>query len=121
MTKIAKFEYTFAHEPDAAWIIALWKLIHGGDPAPELVAAQAIAALAPYAARTDSSLTFAQLQKQLAAASIAVTERDVETAGKAEAAIERRHLVPHQYCFKFGHETICITMPVITHLPPPED
>ncbi|MGI8915387.1 MAG: hypothetical protein ACR2JY_16660 [Chloroflexota bacterium] len=25
---------TLAHELDAAWIIALWKAIHGGDPSP---------------------------------------------------------------------------------------
>ena len=31
-------ERVFAHELDAAWIIALWKAIHGGDPAPEAVA-----------------------------------------------------------------------------------
>jgi hypothetical protein len=24
-----------AHEPDAAWLIALWLAIHGGDPAPD--------------------------------------------------------------------------------------
>jgi hypothetical protein len=119
MKAIPKFEYTFAHELDAAWIIALWKMIHGGDPAPELVAAQAIAALAPYAARTESSLTFARLQKQLAAVNIAVTEHEIETAGKREAAIEHPHPVTHQYCFKFGHETICITLPVVTHFPPP--
>jgi hypothetical protein len=39
-----------AHVNDAEWIIALWLAIHGGDPAPERVAAQAIAALAPLAA-----------------------------------------------------------------------
>ena len=26
---------TLAHVPDIAWIIALWKAIHGGDPAPD--------------------------------------------------------------------------------------
>src|ERR1039457_206028 len=36
-------EIVLAHEPDAAWIIALWKAIHGGDPAPEAVAAGVIA------------------------------------------------------------------------------
>lgn len=118
MATIPRFEYTLAHELDAAWIIALWKAIHGGDGGPELVAAQAIAALAPYAARTESTITFAHLQKQLGAANITVTEHDVETAGKAEAARELRRPIVHQYCFKFGGETICIQLPV-THLPPP--
>jgi hypothetical protein len=28
-------EFVLAHEPDIAWLIALWIAIHGGDPAPE--------------------------------------------------------------------------------------
>ena len=40
-----KPDFTLAHELDAAWIIAIWKSIHGGDPSPEQVAIQAIAAL----------------------------------------------------------------------------
>jgi hypothetical protein len=28
-------ELTLAHEPDVAWIVALWLAIHGGDPGPE--------------------------------------------------------------------------------------
>src|SRR5215813_13103298 len=111
MATIPRFEYTLAHELDAAWIIALWKAIHGGDPGPEIVAAQAIAALAPYAARTESTLTFAQLQKQLAAANIGVTEREMETAGKTATTRELRRPITHQYCFKFGGETICIQLP----------
>ena len=117
-TTLPKFEVNLAHEPDAAWIIALWKWIHGGDPSPELVAAQAIAALAPYAVRTKSSVTLARLQKQLATANIAVTEKDVESAGKSETTRELRHPMAHQYCFKFGGETICIQLP-LNHLPPP--
>src|SRR2546423_13592409 len=30
-----RFTTRSAHQLDAAWIIALWKAIHGGDPAPE--------------------------------------------------------------------------------------
>lgn len=40
-----KANITIAYELKAAWIIALWKAIHGGDPSPEQVAIQAIAAL----------------------------------------------------------------------------
>jgi hypothetical protein len=39
-------EKKFSHELDAAWIMLLWKAIHGGDPTPEQVAFGAIAALA---------------------------------------------------------------------------
>ena len=118
MATIPKFELTLTHELDAAWIIALWKAIHGGDPAPELVAAQAIAVLAPYAARTESSLTFAQLQKQLGAANIELTKHGNETSVNTEAVRELRRPIAHQYCFKFKGETICIQLP-INHLPPP--
>jgi hypothetical protein len=33
---------------DIAWIMALWKALHGGDPSPETVAAEVIAALSQY-------------------------------------------------------------------------
>ena len=33
---------------DVAWILALWKALHGGDPSPEAVAAEVIAALSQY-------------------------------------------------------------------------
>ena len=33
---------------DVAWIIQLWKALHGGDPDSQTVAAQAIAALSQY-------------------------------------------------------------------------
>jgi hypothetical protein len=56
-----------AFDLDAAWIIALWLAIHGGHPAPEAAAAQAIADLAPYLGGAESSLFFSQLQMQFAA------------------------------------------------------
>ena len=33
---------------DVAWIIELWKVVHGGDPTPEAVAAEVIAAMSQY-------------------------------------------------------------------------
>ena len=33
---------------DVAWIIELWKALHGGDPDSQTVAAEAIAALSQY-------------------------------------------------------------------------
>ncbi|MGA8436642.1 MAG: hypothetical protein WB762_04520 [Candidatus Sulfotelmatobacter sp.] len=56
-----------AYDLDAAWIIALWLAIHGGHPAPETAAAEAIVALAPYLSGAQSSLFFSQLQTQFAA------------------------------------------------------
>jgi hypothetical protein len=41
-----KSTYQLAHEPDVAWIIALWKAIHGGDPSPEATADESSALMA---------------------------------------------------------------------------
>jgi hypothetical protein len=53
-------DVALTYELDAAWIIALWLAIHGGHPAPEIAAAEAIAALAPYLSGTQPcTLVFA--------------------------------------------------------------
>ena len=67
-------QITLAHEPDAAWIIALWKFIHGGDPGPERVAAEVIAAMAPYLNGAAETLSFEQLEKQFATLGAQVTD-----------------------------------------------
>jgi hypothetical protein len=38
----------FASGFDVAWIIELWRAVHGGDPSPEDVAAEVIAAMSQY-------------------------------------------------------------------------
>ena len=108
-------EITLAHELDAAWIITLWKLIHGGDPSPEAVAAEAIAALAQYLHPAESSFTFAQLQKQFASVGVQVTERTEEAGAKAGTIEEPKYPVSRQYCFKLGGQTICTLLPPISH------
>jgi len=97
-------EVVLAHELDAAWIIALWKAIHGGDPSPEAVAAEAIAALAQYLRGAEYSFTFAQMEKQFASLGIKVTERTVDAGAqgsntKSNAPGERDIQQPgyHQY------------------------
>jgi len=116
-------EIYLAHELDAAWIIALWKAIHGGDGGPEQVAAQAIAALAQYVAAPSAvAFTFNELKEQFGKIGIQVTERAeaaAQNAAKPQLAADldenRFHI--HQYCFKFKGETICTELPVLTHLP----
>ncbi len=113
-------EIYLAHELDAAWIIALWKAIHGGDGGPEQIAAQAIAALAQYvAAPSEVAFTFDELKSQFAKLGAQVTERGEEANAKLRLADDpegtRRPI--HQYCFKFQGETLCIQLPVLTHLP----
>lgn len=112
-----------AHELDAAWIIALWLAIHGGDPAPEVIAAQAIAALAQYVNGTrQETFTFDQLKAQFAKLGVGVTEREKEVESSKgpqlqlkEDRDDREYRV-HQYCFKFEGSTICTELPVLTHL-----
>ena len=112
-----------AHELDAAWIIALWLAIHGGDPAPDVIAAQAIAALAQYVNGTrQETFTFEQLKSQFGKLGVVVTEREKEVDSSKGAQLqlkgdggEREYRV-HQYCFKFEGSTICAELPVLTHL-----
>jgi hypothetical protein len=117
-------EVIIAHELDAAWIIALWKAIHGGDGGPEQIAAQAIAALAQYVAGpAPAAFTFDALHARFAKLGVQVTEKVAEPANTGakpdvEAAIAIKGSKPiHQYCFKFEGETICIKLPLLTHLP----
>lgn len=115
-----------AHELDAAWIIALWKAIHGGDPSPEAVAAEAIAALAQYLRGAEYSFTFAQMEERFAKLGITVT-RQAEQAGvqadaagaKSTAARMIEQPLGHryrQYCFQVGGQTICAQIPEVALL-----
>jgi hypothetical protein len=115
-------ELYFAHELDAAWIIALWKAIHGGDGGPEEVAAQAIAALAQYVSRpSEVAFSFNELKTQFGKLGIQVTERAEEAAQAAAPQVAMAEDIEHpyrprQYCFKFKGETICTDLPNLTHL-----
>jgi hypothetical protein len=111
-----------AHELDATWIIALWLAIHGGDPAPEVIAAQAIAALAQYVNGTrQETFTFEELKAQFGKLGIGVTQREkeVESSKRPQLQLADRdehEFHVHQYCFKFEGSTICTELPVLTHL-----
>ena len=112
-----------AHELDAAWIIALWLAIHGGDPAPEIIAAQAIAALAQYVNGTrQETFTFEELKAQFSKLGVVVTEREQDAAASIKPQLlaanenDNREFRIHQYCFKFQGSTICTELPVLTHV-----
>jgi hypothetical protein len=109
-----------AHELDAAWIIDLWHAIHGGDPALQVIAAQAVAALAQYVNGTrQETFTFEQLKAQFARLGVVVTEHEKEVESpigqQLQLKADREHRV-YQYCFKFEGSTICTELPVLTHL-----
>jgi hypothetical protein len=101
-------EIVLAHEPDAAWIIALWKAIHGGDPAPEEVAASVISVMAPYLRGFSEGFTAQQLEAGFEALGVQVTQSKVEKLEQPGPAPR-----PRQYCFKFQGKTICITLPSV--------
>jgi hypothetical protein len=105
-----------AHEPDAAWIIALWKAIHGGDPPPQEIAAGVIASMAPYLREFGEPFTAKQLESGFQTLGVQVTQGEHEAANQEHDAIRP----PRQYCFKFQGKTICITLPTVK-VPPPEE
>lgn len=104
-----------AHELDAAWIIALWKLIHGGDPGPlddRAVAGNIVAALAPVlAGEPAASLTVGALKERFQRIGTEISVEVVESpqAGEGPEALRWRgpgwHYVqvcygmpPHRHC-----------------------
>ena len=117
-------DHVLAHELDAAWIIALWKAIHGGDPAPEAVAAQIIAILAPYLnesqpeRRPSVSLSFSELETQFANFGIHIidlSEGESPDALDSNSCVGPAYRGIRQYCFQFGRQTVCTQLPNISH------
>ena len=112
-----------APELDVAWIIALCLAIHGGDPSPEVVAAQAVAALAHYVNGTGHPFFgFELLKAQFGRLGVTVTERtkqEVQSAAPQSQKMndgEAREFRIHQYCFRFEGSTNCTELPILTHL-----
>jgi hypothetical protein len=106
-------EVVLAHEPDAAWIMALYRAIHGGDPPPETVAASIIGTMAPYLKGFGQAFTTQQMEAGFGTLGVKVTQPPVE-AHEANAQVRP----PRQYCFKFQGKTICIILPTVK-VPPP--
>jgi len=101
----------FARELDAAWILALWKAIHGGDPPPEQIAVEAIAALSgaliSHGEGTVSESSFAELQTRLK--EIGVELEEMSTGGEGAPSTEARRII--RYCVKWKGELACIELP----------
>ena len=113
---------TLAHDLDAAWILALWLAIHGGDPPPpiEIIVAEAISALVKTAAGIPSEAggaTFAQLQGRLKEIGVDI---QTQTLGKTESIRTESVQLSRTYCIVFKGQRICITLPVVkAPWPPP--
>jgi hypothetical protein len=108
----------FAHELDAAWIIALWKAIHGGDPAPEQIMVEAIAALSGtlvgHTAAGPAESSFEKLQARLKEIGV-----DFQAQAGERAAVSAESFVGRTYCVIFKGQRICFTLPKPFVWPPP--
>jgi len=100
----------FARELDAAWILALWKAIHGGDPPPEQIAVEAIAALSSTLISHGevSESSFAELQTRLKEIGVELEEQ-MSTGGEAAPSTAARRII--RYCVKWKGELACIELP----------
>ena len=110
----------FAHALDAAWIIALWKAIHGGDPGPEQIALEAIAALSGTltgdAGGAHGQGSFEELQTRLKEIGI---ELETQAQAGEKAAVSAESYIGRTYCVLFKGQRICITLPKPVVWPPP--
>ena len=103
----------FARELDAAWILAIWKAIHGGDPSPEQIAMEAIAALSDtltsHGEGTVSESSFAELQTRLKEIGVEL-QQQTRTGGEGAPSTEALII---QYCIvvKGFARPICIDLP----------
>jgi hypothetical protein len=61
---------------DAAWIITLWRAIHGGDPTPADVAAEVIANLSKYLPEREGSFGIQPLPSPKRSVPLIELERD---------------------------------------------
>ena len=116
-----------AHELDAAWIIGLWLAIHGGDPSPIELSAEAVERVvesvltATHATKEVQArpVSFEHLQSTLKAMNIEVTRGTGAAGVRAEAATTESHANrERQYCFKYKGNTYCITLPSVKGPPP---
>jgi hypothetical protein len=117
------FPRKLAHELDAAWIIALWKAIHGGDPAPDQrivlsereaisIARQAANVLVGYVAAVaagDAEAVSAEAHHELS--------QGLHASGfELLSPHEPQSHQPPPYCFRWNGQTICIPRPRVTHV-----
>ncbi|GAC1353648.1 MAG: hypothetical protein NVS4B8_24840 [Herpetosiphon sp.] len=117
---------TVTHELDAAWIIALWKAIHGGDPSPIEVDARSVELvselvnhLSHTVAPGTKALTRETFEPHLRDLGIHV-ERPAATAKTAEAQSHTSSALhnpgepqprPRPYCFVFKGKSYCVEFP----------
>jgi hypothetical protein len=114
----------YAHILDAGWILALWKAIHGGDPGPEQMALEAIAALSAtltgHSGVAPSQKSFEQLQARLKEIGVdlqAKSEGGEKTAGSTRPD-QPQIQIARTFCTIIKGESYCITFPQRKHVDP---
>ena len=116
----------FAHELDAAWIITIWKWLHGYEEtySEQKIAVEAIAALsstlAAHAPEAISESSFAELQTRFQEIGVEFhSEAKTEIAGKPSTEARKIRTV----CVKVGGKTICtqIPFPPLWQVQPPPE
>jgi hypothetical protein len=108
----------FTHERDAAWIIALWLAIHGGDPAPDGVlhvdetSVLLATTLSHHLATTHriTPLEPEQLRARLADAGLTLSE-PCSDAEVAEFQVAKKDLIVGGRCVRWGDEIYCVAPP----------
>jgi hypothetical protein len=88
---MAKGSLELAHIPDIAWLIALWKAIHGGDPAPsDRVAAASIlsGAMAYLNGQAVAPVSVATLASQFKGLGLELHVTQAETPRHAAQTVE---------------------------------
>ena len=116
-----KSSLVVAHDLDAAWIIALWKAIHGGDPIPERtvlseqesigIAQHAVGVLMGYVGALAAGDAAQVSRAAHDAVGMGIQSVGIELLSKFESAAPS--VQPRPYCFKFRGETICVPRPKI--------
>ena len=112
----------FTHEPDIAWLIALWIAIHRGDPAPEApIAVDPTTTLLATALSTRlqevhgvSSMTFESVRAGLEKIGVAAREEKAQT-------FETTAFEGTRVCTQVpGGRIYCFVVPRVTAPPPGE-
>jgi len=105
----------YAHILDAGWILALWKAIHGGDPGPEEMALQAIAALSEtltvHSGVAPSQKSFEQLQARLKEIGVDLQAKSEAGEKTAVSAKPDQLIITRTFCVNINGKNCCITFP----------
>ena len=108
----------FAHELDAAWIIAMWKWLHGYEEpySEQKVAAEVIAAisstLAAPAPETPSDSSIGGLQTRLKDIGVKFHSEAKPEMAVAPSTEARKTWITRIYCFWFKGQKICTQFPI---------